>query len=160
MEKHEIRQLYGRKAKSKLVIERWGLTQIDVDDEDHHRFLCEVEIYNDGDIGEESYKVNLIMENFKSGMNITWHREKVNYDYTLLEKDRVKISANSNMPIFPQETLNVLRFTLDLPKNQIVTLNDVKVTIILFYSNGEDKMDTDLLKLEEKIYSNFNQRDN
>lgn len=151
MEEHEIRQLYGRKVKSKLILDRWRIRRYEIENEVFFKFLCEVDIYNEGDISESEYKVNVIFENFNPRITLSWQREKSNYDYTLLGKGRMKISANSNMPIFPQEALTVLRFTLELPKNEPIKLDEVKVEIRLFYSNGEDKMETDLSSLG-KIY--------
>ena len=152
MEEHEIRQLYGRKIKSKLVIENFGIRIVDSENEEKHNLLCEVSIYNDGNIFENNYKVNLIIENFISDMIISWEREKTNYGYTVLERGRVKLSANSIMPIFPNELLTVMRFSLLLPKNKYICLDDVKISIILFYSNGEDKMETNFLGIDSEIY--------
>ena len=152
MEEHEIRQLYGRKVKSKLVLNNFSIRNYSKDENSEvYKFLCEVDIYNDGDIGEDNYKVNVIFENFDHNISLTWHREKSNYDYTLLERKRVKISANSNMLIFPQETLTVLRFTLEVPKNVVIDFSDIKAQIFLFYLNGEDQMEENLSGLEKVI---------
>lgn len=152
MEEHEIRQLYGRKLRSKLMIDGWAFRQIDQEDEEKYRLIFEVAIYNDGDISEDNYKLNVIFENFKSDLQISWDLPKTGYEYTILDKGLVKISANSNMPIFPGETLNVIRFTLEFPKKRKIYLLDVNLRMVLLYSNGTDEMKSDLKKISEKLY--------
>lgn len=153
MEEHEIRQLYGRKLRSKLMIDGWSFRHIDKYDEEKYKLIFEVAIYNDGEVSEDHYKLNVIFENFKPELAISWDLQKPGYEYTILDEMTVKISANSNMPIFPEETLNAIRFTLELPKKGNINLLDVNIRIILLYSNGKDEMTSDLKQISDKLYN-------
>lgn len=158
MEEYEIRQSYGRKLKSSLIIDAWNLTEekdegvIKFGDRNFVKFIFEVEIYNNGEVSEENYKVNAIFKNLCLGTNINWHISRTNQDYTSLGKGSVKISANSIMPIFQRETLNVLRVNLEVPEIQMEELKNIVVEITLFYSGGEDFFKSDFAKVSERYY--------
>lgn len=152
MEEYEVRQLYGRKVKSQLVLDQWSISQVSDAPEDKYKFLCSVRIYNSGNISEKDFKVNVIFEQYDPRLNISWPRDKSNIDYTILDKNRVKISAESSSSIFPNETVNVLRFNLDLSKNDLSEVFElVQIKVFLFYSHGEDIMEIDLKGMIEKV---------
>jgi predicted HTH transcriptional regulator len=152
MEEYEIRQLYGRKIKSQLIIDEWSISQVKSDDKDHLDFLFSVLIYNTGDISEKNYKVNVIFEDFDDQITLSWSRSKSHIDYTMLESDRVKISAEANTSIFPNEAVNALRFKITIPKNSFEKLsNQVQLKIYLFYNHGEDIMEANLAGLIGKV---------
>jgi hypothetical protein len=157
MEEYEIRQLYGRKIKSKLGLDGWSIarTSKDDDESDKMTFKIETTIFNDGDIMEKDYKVNLYFINFNKHLNVHWQPQISNYDYTWLDNGRVKVSSSASpIPIYPNETVNVLRINLDVEKAFISeALNDLKYEVTLFYSNGEDKMEGDFKKILEKVIS-------
>lgn len=156
MEEYEVRQLYGRKIKSELVLDRWSISQVKSGDKDLFDFLCSVNIYNSGDISEKNYKVNVIIEEFDSQISFSWPRDKSYIDYTVLEPTRVKISAETNTSIFPNETVNVLRFNLKIPKHALEKLfNQVQIKIYLFYDHGEDIMETNLVSMLEKVRQDY-----
>lgn len=158
MEEYEIRQLYGRKSKSKLGLDGWSIVRTDkTEDADNKiKFRIETSIFNDGDIMEKDYKVNLYFNNFNKHLNVHWQPQISNYDYTWLENGRVKISSSTSpIPIYPNETVNVLRINLDVDKEFIIdALKDLKFELTLFYSNGEDKMEGDFNNLLQKILNN------
>jgi hypothetical protein len=103
MEEYEVRQLYGRKIKSELILDQWSIAQVKSDNENLLEFLCSVRIYNSGNISEKNYKVNVIIEEFDNQILLSWPRDKSYIDYTVLEPTRVKISAETNTSIFPNE---------------------------------------------------------
>lgn len=153
MEEYEIRQLYSRKIKSELFIDQWSIYETKSDKDGYREFICEIQVYNSGDISEDSYKTNIIFQNWNEGITVSWGREK-NYDYTILEDKKVKISTFGSMPIFPNETINVVRFNLYIPNNLIKeVLSSIKLKIYLFYSNGEDIMETNLEDILERVQS-------
>lgn len=152
MEEYEVRQLYGRKIKSELVLDQWSISQ-DLDSpDDKYKFLCSVRIYNSGDISEKDYKVNVIFEEFDNRLNISWPRDKSHIDYTVLDPKRIKISSEDSSSIFPNETVNALRFNIEVPKKAISDVfNVVQIKIYLFYAHGEDLMETTLDGMIEKV---------
>jgi hypothetical protein len=147
MEEYEIRQLYGRKIKSKLGIQSWGARNIKSNSKEELDFIFEVSVVNEGDIVESDYKVNVYFNNFSQDFNFSWGTHQTNNDYTILEK-RIKLSAIGQSPIFPSETVNAMRFNFQIPKSRAKELlSNAQIEILLFYSNGEDKVNGDFKQL-------------
>jgi hypothetical protein len=154
MEEYEIRQLYGRKLKSKLVLGGWSIGRTDKDDEDDEKmtFKFEVSVINDGDVMEKDYKVNVYFNNFNKHLNISWNTNTPNYDYTWFEQGRVKVSSHSPAPVYPNERVNAIRFNIEIPKAHLIeAFQDIKIEVALYYEHGEDKMEGDLTDLIDKI---------
>lgn len=147
MDEYEIRQLYGRKLQSKLKISNFILTEVNPEKKMHSKFLCEVSVYNEGDVSESNYKINVYFNNFNSLIHITWPQIQTNYDYTRLANKRMKISAVGNTPIFPDETVTAIRFNFQIENIHVETaLKDVTIETILFYSGGQDKHSESLIE--------------
>jgi hypothetical protein len=154
MEEYEIRQLYGRRVKSKLEILSYYISEVKSDNTDKKKFLCEVSVINDGEKIEENYKINVYFINFHKLIDITWDETgpNKNINYTIIEKGKVKISAAGIVPIYPSETVNVIRFFFEMPiLNMKEILSDVLLEFVLFYPSGEDKMEVELNKLMDKV---------
>jgi hypothetical protein len=153
MEEYEIRQLYGRKLKSKLILGGWALTKINDDDDDTRmRFKFESFVVNDGDIMEKDYKINVYFNNLNKHINISWPQNAMHIDYTWLENGRVKVSATGQTPVYPNETVNAMRFDIDIPQEYLIeALGDIKIEISLFYENGEDKTHGDFTGMIDKL---------
>lgn len=150
MEEYEIRQSYGQKLKSKLKLNGWSFSKIESNNDNEYKFICEIQIINEGNITEKDYKVNVYFENFKH-LTLSWPQNKAHYDYTKLE-NRTKISANSICPIYPNEAIDAFRFEVKVQKENIEhAFKDVPVEIILFYSNGDDILKTSM----EEMTKNF-----
>ncbi len=154
MEEYEIRQLYGRKSISKLIIAGYAINKLkhDNDSRTNAKFHFEATIINDGDITEKDYKLNVYFNNFHSALNISWDMSKTNYDYTWMEDKRLKISAVGKTPIFPNEKVNAIRFNFEIPlQNLQEVLRQVTIEAVLLYPNGESKLNGDMKELAEKI---------
>jgi hypothetical protein len=145
MEEYEIRNLYLNKSKSDLVIASWDCRQSNKSDNNHIKYICEVDIYNNGDVSETSFKVNIIFDNFSKDMDLSWDSVQHKYQYTIMGNGRVKISAPASSPIFPQEYLNGFRANLEIPYEKISDLDEIRVLVHLFYPNGNDKISSSLL---------------
>lgn len=140
MEEYEIRQSYGQKIKSELLIDRFIMNQIDKDDYDDIKFLCEVDISNAGDVVDMNYKINVYFINLKGNARVNWDKT-YSYDYTRLKSGRLKLSAYNTTPIYSNETVTAARFELLIQKKDYDTaFEDVSFEIKLFYSNGTDEM--------------------
>lgn len=159
MEEYEVRNLYGKKLKSKLILSGYNISYIETEGDDV-KFMCQSGVFNEGEIAESDYKVNVYFENFdSSNIKIHWRADGVgrNYDYTMLGNNRVKISNIGISTIFPNETVNVIRFNFDIKKSEIEeVLNKLKIEFRLYFSNGEDIIETNLIdyyndKLKEVI---------
>ena len=149
MEEYEVRNLYGKKLKSKLVLSGFNISYLE-DDGEYLKFSCQSGVFNDGELPESDYKVNVYFENFESAnVKIHWRADGVgrNYDYTNLDNSRVKISNIAIATIFPNETINVIRINFDIKKDKIEeVVNNLKIEFKLLFANGEDTMEADLIE--------------
>jgi hypothetical protein len=154
MEEYEVRQSYNRKLKTELSIENGSVREIKSDESAKATFICEAQIYNSGVISEFLYKVNILFENWHKSIVVTWDREK-NYDYTVFDENRIKISAAGSIPIFSSETLNGVRFKLAVPINlEREIFDNLKAKIHLFYSSGEGQLESEFKGLLDQPKKN------
>jgi hypothetical protein len=152
MEEYEIRRLYGRKIKSKLSLQSWSFAAIESNSDDTFKFKIEVGIINDGDITESNYKVNFYFNNYNANLKASWPQNNSHYNYTVMENKRIKISASSITPIFPNETINAFRIELEVSKDVFFeAIKDVKIEIRLFYENGDDILETTLDEMSKNF---------
>lgn len=154
MEEYEIRQLYGQKIKSKLVLDAWTIDMIDRENTyvEKYIFTCEIKIYNDGDIPESTYKVNAYIRNFPKNLEISYPLNGAQYDHTRIEDEGIKISCSGSTTIFPGEVMNAMRFNLVVKKDMFEEIvKDLRVESRLFYSNGEDQMESSLEQFMRNI---------
>ncbi|MEC8683205.1 MAG: hypothetical protein VXX80_05935, partial [Bacteroidota bacterium] len=154
MEEYEIRQLYGRKVKSELQLSGYNIGIGEIGEE-ITTFTCETSVYNVGEIYETDYKVNIYFDNFSRHININWRADGVgrNYDYTrLLSGKTIKITNNALPTIYPEETINALRFSFEIRNENILeAFEELNIRFWLFYPNGKDEMEANLKEWSEKI---------
>jgi hypothetical protein len=155
MEEYEIRNLYGRKVKSKLVLDGYSIVPIKPEQDDEFQFLFEAGIINEGEIVESDYKVNIYFINPQTGFRVSWNPQEVsnNYSYTNYKKpEQMKISVEGLSKIYPTERLTVARFNFSIKKeNLLENFELVKIEIRLFYSGNEDEIKLDLKNFKSKI---------
>ncbi|SFD67295.1 AlbA family DNA-binding domain-containing protein [Spirosoma endophyticum] len=141
MEEYEIRQSYGRKSTSFLQIFGWGFSKNEArSNNERIQFEFSGTIINSGDVVESTYKVNAYINNPPKSIDISYDTTNTNHSHTIMENKRIKISATGTSPIFPNETLTVLRFNISLPLNIIrEVVKDVEIELRVMYSGGEDQ---------------------
>jgi hypothetical protein len=153
MEEYEVRQLYGRRIKSKLELNGYNISFIKNKD-DFSLFTVQVDVINVGEKFESNYKVNVYFEGPVKDINISWRTDGVNRDnnYTILSQNKLKITANASSTIYPNECLNVIRFDFNIKSKDVEeVLKTLNVSFKLYYSNGEDDINTDLSNLYDTI---------
>ncbi|MFE8423775.1 ATP-binding protein [Tenacibaculum sp. ZH5_bin.1] len=150
MEEYEVRQLYGRKVKSKLILDKSIIKKTKSTDEDEEfEYTLEVDVYNDGEKMEENYKVNIYFIDFAKSMRIYQNNgeSNKNINFTHLEDNRFKVSVKGVTPIYPNESLNAVRFNFAIKKNEFIEIvENIKLEILLYYPNGDDLMESNLGK--------------
>lgn len=142
MEEYEIRQLYGRRLKSELVLDGYNISQfIEQPNDEDYKFMIEVFVGNDGETSEKEFKVNLYFEEYNDKINIHWKDFGSNRDYTASKiKDKTIKISNIGHAIYPDETISILNVKFDIPKQFYTEIkNLLKFKILLFYPNGDDK---------------------
>jgi len=163
MAEYEIRDMYGRKVKSILKLSGYSIGIHEIL-EDKTIFSCETGVTNVGENLEKDFKVNVYFENFNKNINLSWRADGVgrNYDYTKLQDDMVKISNNSMPIIYPDETVNAIRFNFDVKNENIIeAFKELKIRFMLFYPNGKDEMeDSGLNEWSKKIIKIIEEENN
>ncbi len=146
MEEYEIRNLYGRKSKSKLAISTLNIRYEEIKD-GFINFLMRVDVANIGDIEEANYKLNTYFKNFiPNKFKVSWLQADSNKNYcsTRLDGNRSKVSSNGTSTIYPNETINISSFNFYIPVNDIEeALKDMHISFTLLFSGGQDEVDLD-----------------
>lgn len=153
MEEYEVRQLYGRRIKSILKLKGYNISYINNEDR-YSLFTLQVDVINVGEKYESNYKVNVYFEGPVGDVDVSWRTDGVyrNNNYTLLSPNKLKITANASSTIYPNESLNVIRFDFKIKSMNVEeVLKTLNVSFKLYYSNGEDDITTDLTNLYETI---------
>jgi len=151
MEEYEIRQLYGRKLKSKLVLDGYNISQfIEEPDDEDYRFMIEIFVGNDGEVSEKEFKVNLYFEEYNDKINIHWKDYGSNRNYTAskIQDKTIKVS-NIGHAIYPDESISIMNVKFDIPKLYYQEIKEsLKFRILLFYANGDDKKEFNFKNFE------------
>lgn len=158
MEEYEVRELYGRRSKSKLEIDG---ESIGIMNSSHRHYeegklglSFEVSIGNDGDLPEPEYKVNLYFENSEN-IQIMWDAITDRYHTTKYGRSRVKISAHNNPTIYPDEKVDVIKISILINKFlAIETLKNLKYEIKLLYGSGQSSRFGDFEEVLDLIQKN------
>ncbi|WP_340114861.1 AlbA family DNA-binding domain-containing protein [Maribellus mangrovi] len=143
MEEYEIRQLYGRKVRSKLSLAGYILHSVAPDNDDNKMFHCEAHVYNDGEKPENEYKVNAYLINAIKGMNVSWEKNDINRnnDYTILKSNKVKVSTVGFSPIYQDERIKAIQFNFEIPWDSLLSAADqMEINFVLFYPGGKDEI--------------------
>jgi len=152
MEEFEIRNLYNRKEKTKLIINDIIISKDnEIENEGEYDetilFYLGFQIENISNTIEKYYKL-LIELNFTE-YTIHWEGLKDSkLNHIVLHGKKRIISLTNPSPIFPGEVLSVGEFELGLRSSEIEELFKIgKLKLKLIYSNGTDEMEIKLKKL-------------
>lgn len=140
MEEYEVRDLFYRESTPNLKIAGYILYDQERD-EDVVKYHFEAQIWNDSNVISTVYKLNCYIVNFITFNKIIWEAFKEDINYTILDKSRLKISALGKHPLFPNESVDLLRFTIEIPrKNVNAFVNDATIELLLMFGNKTDKL--------------------
>lgn len=140
MEEYEVRDLFYRESTPNLKIAGYILYDQEIN-EDVVKYHFEAQIWNDSNVISTVYKLNCYIVNFITFNNISWEAFKEDINYTILDKSRLKISALGKHPLFPNESVDLLRFTIEIPrKNVNAFVNDATIELLLMFGNKTDKL--------------------
>lgn len=140
MEEYEVRDLFYRESTPNLKIAGYILYDKE-GDEDVVKYHFEAQIWNDSNVISTVYKLNCYIVNFITFNKISWEAFKEDINYTILDKSRLKISALGKHPLFPNESVDLLRFTIEIPrKNVNAFVNDATIELLLMFGNKTDEL--------------------
>lgn len=139
MEDYEIKDLYNRASTPKLVITGCLFSSKETDTEIQYELIAG--IANIGNRVCDSYKLNFYINTAIYCSNISYKPLEVKNSFTILDKNRLKLSSPSQEPIFPNEQLDMGHFQICVKKeNNINFWNNLVIDMILFYSGGSDDL--------------------
>lgn len=159
MEEYEVRDSYFKISESRVLIDNY-LVKLDRNelssDWDNYTFKIEVHVGNDGNFLADKYKIACIIYDARS-VTIS---NNIKFNITHSADGEYKISSIDSLPIFPNESLNVLEFNLIVPRNKFA--NFIEKTRFEFYlhSVGNDVTVTEpnitelMKQLLDDYYSN------
>lgn len=150
MEEYEVRDLFYRESTPNLKIAGYILYDKERD-EDVVKYHFEAQIWNDSNVISTVYKLNCYIVNFITFHKISWDAFKEDINYTILDKSRLKISALGKHPLFPNESVDLLRFTIEIPrKNVNAFVNDATIELLLMFGNKTDKLSFSVKEILER----------
>ncbi len=145
MEEYEIRNLYNRKEKTKLLIDNIITTRTQVSENNENGkttyWQLSFQIENIGNAIEKYYKLAIEL-NFKNySIKFDPVRNEKNFNHSVTKDDNRIISLYGVSPIFPGETMTIghIDFGL-LDAESEKTIKNGQFQMKLHYSNGIDEM--------------------
>lgn len=152
MEEYEIRSLYNRKDKTKLIINNIT-TSIDTEYENEGE-------YNEVEYNKLGFQVenisNSIEKYFKLIVSFNFSEYTIKYNAFadskpnhFLTSDNIRAISFSNVsPIFPNEVMTIGNIDFGIKSNMKEEMIEKgKLSIELIYSNGTDKLEIDLKEI-------------
>jgi hypothetical protein len=157
MEEYEVRDSYFKISESRAVIDNY-IVKMDreelTNDLDYYNFKIEVHVGNDGNFLADKYKIVCIILNSKS-VKITTNTK---FNITHKADGGYKISSVESPPIFPNESLNVLEFDLEVPRYYFN--NFIENTKFEFYLHSIGYVDSDndsnITQLIKELVDDYN----
>lgn len=140
MEDYEVRDLYHRKNKSILQVDNayWG-REVNRDGTVTAKFSCSIQ--NVGKEIETIYKLNayIMCDGGLSFKNIQWEALKDNINHTSWHNG-VKISCLGSFPVFPEEIIDMCRFSITFDGAEYDRfMKNGNLRLLLLYSGGSDE---------------------
>jgi hypothetical protein len=140
MEEYEVRDLFYREATPNLKIAGYILYDQEREEE-VVKYHFEAQIWNDSNVISTVYKLNCYIVNFITFNKISWEAFKEDINYTILDRSRLKISALGKHPLFPNESVDLLRFTIEIPRTNVNEfVNEATIELLLMFGNKTDKI--------------------
>lgn len=149
MEEYEIRNLYNRKEKTKLIINNIiASSQIKYENKGNFNeivfFYLGFQVENIGKAIEKHYKL-LIKLNFTE-YTLKWDGlNNTKPSHSVLKNNERIITLPNNYPIFPEEVLTIGDFSIGIETSLLYQVLEIaKFNLKLIYTNGIDEMEIEL----------------
>lgn len=140
MEEYEVRDLFYREATPNLTINGYNFYQI----ERNNRYITFgfiAQAYNDSNTIATLYKLNCYINNYIGFDEITWEPVKDEINYTILSSKRLKVFQVGKYPLFPNEAVDMLRFSIKIPIDIISRfITNATIDLTLMFGNKTDKL--------------------
>lgn len=140
MEEYEVRDLFYREATPNLTISGYNFYPADKNN-DYVTFGFIAQVWNDSNTIATLYKINCYINNYIGVDNISWEPIKDEMNYTILDSSRLKIFQLGKYPLFPNESVDMLRFSLEIKRENVEAfINNATIELLLMFGNKTDKL--------------------
>lgn len=140
MEEYEVRDLFYRESTPNLLITSYRF-YIKMRTQDNTQFGFVAQIANHSNTIATMYKLNCYIINYTRYDSVSWDRMESDMNYTLLDNHRMKIFQLGKYPLFPNEAIDMLRFTLDVKREDVKAfINNATIELLLMFGNKTDKL--------------------
>lgn len=140
MEEYEVRDLFYREATPNLTISGYNFYPVDKNN-DYVTFGFIAQVWNDSNTIATLYKLNCYINNYIGFDKISWEPIKDEMNYTILDSSRLKIFQLGKYPLFPNESVDMLRFSLEIKRENVEAfINNATIELLLMFGNKTDKL--------------------
>ena len=151
MEEYEVRDLFYRESTPNLKIVGYDFIPTEVLD-DYITFKFIAQVWNDSNTIATMYKLNCYINNYIGFDKISWEPIKDEMNYTILDSSRLKIFQLGKYPLFPNESVDMLRFSLEIKRENIEAfINNATIELLLMFGNKTDKLSFSIKEHLESI---------
>ena len=133
MEDYEVKDLYNRVSIPKLEIVGCSFYESkDINNEVVYNLTAS--IVNSGSNVCQSYKLNFYINNAPFCKDISYKPLEVKNSFTIIDKNRMKLSSPSQEPIYPGEQLDLGHFQIKIRKENLKKFwGSLVIDMILFF---------------------------
>lgn len=150
MEEYEVRDLFYREATPNLTISGYNFYPIDKNN-DYVTFGFIAQVWNDSNTIATLYKLNCYINNYIGFDNISWEPIKDEMNYTILDSSRLKIFQLGKYPLFPNESVDMLRFSLEIKRENVEAfINNATIELLLMFGDKTDKLSFSVKEILER----------
>ena len=150
MEEYEVRDLFYRESTPNLLITSYRF-YIKMRTQDYTQFGFVAQIANNSNTIATMYKLNCYIINYTRYDSVSWDRMESDMNYTLLDNHRMKIFQLGKYPLFPNEAIDMLRFTLDVKREDVKAfINNATIELLLMFGNKTDKLSFSVKEILER----------
>lgn len=150
MEEYEVRDLFYRETTPNLTISGYNFYPVDKNN-DYVTFGFIAQVWNDSNTIATLYKLNCYINNYIGFDKISWEPIKDEMNYTYLEKQRLKIFQLGKYPLFPNESVDMLRFSLEIKRENVEAfINNATIELLLMFGNKTDKLSFSVKEILER----------
>lgn len=140
MEEYEVRDLFYRESTPNLRLNGYNLYRVKESD-DCITFGFIAQVWNDSNTIATMYKLNCYINNYIGFENLSWGPAKDEVNYTYLGGQRLKIFQLGKYPLFPDESIDMLRFGLEIKREGVEAfINNATIEILLMFGNKTDRL--------------------
>lgn len=151
MEEYEVRDLFYRESTPNLEISGYKFYPKENGD-NNITFGFIVQVWNASNTIATMYKLNCYITNYISFNEIYWEPIKDEMNYTVLGNKRLKISQLGKVPLFPDEAIDMLRFSIEIPNEMLNDfIQNASIELTLMFGNKTDKLSFTVKEHLERI---------